>query len=417
MGAASVGRLQLAISMGLMDAVNRYDEPVDCTGLCMEAAAFGRQDVLEMAVREDVKCVQDRSEDQDGVQRVSPLHCTQVLRGAAWGGQVMLMQWLMASGCAFDGETMGAAASARCREAVELLRREGCEWDCICDETGELQLGSTMVDALEGYCLCGPHRVPGERPADLSFVRWLRRQGAPWSTSSLSGLIRCEHVEMSTLQWARNDGCPISDSAGCAAARVGRTDILSWLESLDALPRSKELITEAAREGHLEAVVWLRSHGCRWGAKATTSAAMGDHLATLQWAVANGCPWCPTVVADTAVHAHQYDEDKATGSPLVIAWLRQQGHSQVDWTKVQWEAHHKRMRFNYQVREQIKDEERMHNDDSSELGSSDADGDSAVEQDTSSVDSVDLDTPGPGDYFEQFGPGSGDADADAVVHR
>ena len=84
---------------------------------------------------------------------------------------------------------------------------------------------------------------------------------------------------------------------------------------------------------------------------------------------------------------------------------------------MQWEAHHKRMRFNYQVREQIKDEERMHNDDSSELGSSDADGDSAVEQDTSSVDSVDLDTPGPGDYFEQFGPGSGDADADAVVHR
>ena len=32
---------------------------------------------------------------------------------------------------------------------------------------------------------------------------------------------------------------------------------------------------------------------------------------------------------------------------------------------MQWEAHHKRMRFNYQVREQIKDEERMHNDDSS----------------------------------------------------
>ena len=52
-------------------------------------------------------------------------------------------------------------------------------------------------------------------------------------------------------------------------------------------------------------------------------------------------------------------------------------------------------RFNYQVREQIKDEERMHNDDSSELGSSDADGDSAVEENTSSVDSVDLNyTPG-----------------------
>ena len=255
---------------------------------------------------------------------------------------MMLMQWLMASGCAFDGETMGAAASARCREAVELLRREGCEWDCICDETGELQLGSTMVDALEGYCLCGPHRVPGERPADLSFVRWLRRQGAPWSTSSLSGLIRCEHVEMSTLQWARNDGCPISDSAGCAAARVGRTDILSWLESLDALPRSKELITEAAREGHLEAVVWLRSHGCRWGAKATTSAAMGDHLATLQWAEwmslvpncggrhggarasirrgqGNGLPASDSMAAPTGPQPGGLDEGAVGGSPQTDA--------------------------------------------------------------------------------------------------
>ena len=431
MGAASVARLELALSLGLTDVnLNRWNEPLDLTGLCVEAAAFGRRDVLERAVEEGVTCRQECTDDdeaclEDGKKPVSPLLCTRVLQGAAWGGQLSTMQWLVGTQWEqlttqlFDGDTMGAAAVAQCREAITWLRGEGCEWDGDPDgdcEDGRVLVGSTLDSALDGYCLVGPFK--GERPVDLSFVRWLRELGAPWSKSSLSKLIGCPHVDVSTLQWAREDGCPMSKKwryepgtrEGIAAASNGRTDILAWLDALDGLPRSKALCEAAAREGHQEALVWLRSRGCRWGPSTVTRAAKGDHVTLVQWAVANGCPWCPTVVAEVAVHGYQH-------APRVVEWLRRQGHRQVDWSAQEWEAHQNRSRFNAQVHEQIKDETRrraqaqeQEDDDNSDLGSADggdsADDGSVFDDDASSVDSVEATTPGPGDFYEQVLPGN-----------
>ena len=156
-------------------------------------------------------------------------------------------------------------SSGCCREAIEWLRAEGCEWDGEDDEDddGLPRAGRTMDAALDGYCLSGPWALAGERPPDLSFVRWLKGLGAPWSSGSFSRLVGCKGVDLSTLQWALDDGCPLCDSAGIAAASAGRTDILSWLDSLGALSRRKGLCMAAASDGHLETLTWLRSRGCR----------------------------------------------------------------------------------------------------------------------------------------------------------
>ena len=430
MGAASVARLELALSLGLTDEnLNHWNEPLDLTALCVEAAAFGRRDVLERAVEEGVTCRQElKSTDDDDYMPVSPLLCTRVLQGAAWGGQLSTMQWLVGTQWdqlttqLFDGDTMGAAVDAQCREAITWLRGEGCEWDGF--EDGRVLVGSTLDSALDGYCLIGPFK--GQRPVDLSFVRWLRELGAPWSKSSLSKLIGCPHVDMTTLQWAQADGCPMSKKwryepgtrEGIAAASNGRIDILAWLDAQDGLPRSKALCEAAAREGHQEALVWLRSRGCRWGPSTVTRAAKGDHVTLVQWAVANGCPWCPTVVAEVAVHGYQHaDTGTDINAPRVVEWLRGQGHRQVDWSAEEWVAHQNRSRFNAQVHEQIKDETRrraqaqeQEDDDNSDLGSADggdsADDGSVFDDDASSVDSVEATTPGPGDFYEQVLPGN-----------
>ncbi|EOD39055.1 hypothetical protein EMIHUDRAFT_109075 [Emiliania huxleyi CCMP1516] len=242
MGSASVARLELAIELGLLDC----GDSIDLTDLCVEAAAFGRRKVLERAVAEGVRC---STYDFDEA-RVPLVRSTKVLRGAAYGGQLDTMQWLASCGSRPDGGVMEAAARARSREAVIWLREQGCEWDEM-DHAGAVEVGSAINGSLEGYCFYGPWSGR-ERPADLSFVRWLRELGAPWSSHTLSRLIECAHVDMRDLHWAVADDCPLSDGAGLSAATAGRVDILSWLDALDALPRSKKLTQAAASGGHLE---------------------------------------------------------------------------------------------------------------------------------------------------------------------
>jgi hypothetical protein len=290
------------------------------------------------------------------------------------------------------------------------LREAGCEWDCEeDDEDDAINLGSAIDAAIEGYCLCGPWHGRA-RPADLAFVRWLRELGAPWSSNALCRLIESEGVATSTLEWALANDCPMCARAGLSAAEAGRVDILRWLDGLDALPRSKKLTQAAARGGHLEALCWLRSHGCRWGPGAITEAAGRDHLHVVEWGVANGCPWCPTVVADAALIARDSGTGEVTGAPRVIAWLRRHGHDQVDWSEAQWEPHRTRLQFNYRMREHMKDAEwarrqrqSQHSDSNLESSDGEGGGDSA-DDDVSSVDSVDATTPKPGDDYEQFGP-------------
>lgn len=379
MGSASVARLELAIELGLLDC----GDPIDLTDLCVEAAAFGRRKVLERAVAEGVRC---STYDFDEA-RVPLVRSTKVLRGAAYGGQLGTMQWLASCGSRPDGGVMEAAARARSREAVIWLREQGCEWDEM-DHAGAVEVGSAINGSLEGYCFYGPWSGR-ERPADLSFVRWLRELGAPWSSHTLSRLIECAHVDMRDLHWAVADDCPLSDGAGLSAATAGRVDILSWLDALDALPRSKKLTQAAASGGHLEALAWLRSNGCRWGGATVREAASRDHVHVVEWAVANGCPWCPTVVADAAVSARNYVSDSTfTGAPRVVAWLRQHGHSQVDWSEAQWEPHRKRKQMMYDVYYQTCNYTNDSADD---------------DDDVSSVDWVDATTPRAGDDYEQFG--------------
>ena len=47
---------------------------------------------------------------------------------------------------------------------------------------------------------------------------------------------------------------------------------------------------QAAENGHLEVLRWLRENGCPWDFTTCSSAAKNGHLEVLQWACENGCP-------------------------------------------------------------------------------------------------------------------------------
>ena len=60
---------------------------------------------------------------------------------------------------------------------------------------------------------------------------------------------------------------------------------------LTGLPESKDVCSLAAQGGHLSTLQWARANGCEWDSDTCAFAAEGGHLPTLQWARENGCEW------------------------------------------------------------------------------------------------------------------------------
>ena len=67
-------------------------------------------------------------------------------------------------------------------------------------------------------------------------------------------------------------------------------------------PWDKTACANAARNGHLEVIQWLRAKGCPWDKTTCNNAALGGHLEMLKWARANCCPWdaekCASLAAE-----------------------------------------------------------------------------------------------------------------------
>ena len=332
MGSASVARLELAIELGPLDC----GDPLD---LCVEAAAFGRRKVLERAVTEGVRCSTYDSDEA----RVPLVRSTEVLRGAAYGGQLGTMQWLASCGSRPDGGVMVAAASARSREAVVWLREQGCEWDKMDHADGAVEVGSAIDGSVEGYCFCGPWSGR-ERPADLSFVRWLRELGAPWSSHTLSRLIDCAHADMRGLHWAVADDCPLSDGAGLSAAL---TSSRGWTRSMRCHG------ARSSRRPRRPAATWRRSLG------SGAMAAAGEVGRSQRPRAATTCTWCSGPWQTDARGAPPWWRTRRSARGITRAILRSLEHhawlrSQVDWSEAQWEPHPKRKQMMYDVYYQMR---------------------------------------------------------------
>lgn len=62
-----------------------------------------------------------------------------------------------------------------------------------------------------------------------------------------------------------------------------------WLRG-EGCPLDEQTCREAARGGHLAALVWAREAGCPWGASTARKAARCGHRHWLRWAIRNDCP-------------------------------------------------------------------------------------------------------------------------------
>ncbi len=101
----------------------------------------------------------------------------------------------------------------------------------------------------------------------------------------------------------------ISDKAAVdAAARGGHVPLLVWLrEQEPPYQYSSNTMAAAARGCHVETLRWLRGHGCNlgWSEAVTYEAASGGHMALLQYATAEGCPWGTDYMCSAAAESGQ----------------------------------------------------------------------------------------------------------------
>ena len=87
------------------------------------------------------------------------------------------------------------------------------------------------------------------------------------------------------------------------AALNGHLEVVKYLRLLD-IPWDEETCAYAALNGHLELLKWARTNQCPWNERTCANAAKNGHLELLKWARANQCPWNEWTCAIAAMNGH-----------------------------------------------------------------------------------------------------------------
>ncbi len=130
------------------------------------------------------------------------------------------------------------------------------------------------------------------------------------------------------------------------AARDGKFVLLKSLHAIapvwQSSRASKAVCAQAAAEGHLEILMWLRINGYPWDTQTCSKAAIGGHRDVLRLAFQEGCPMSPATINHAAAHGY-WDivvwaqahgcpmnatlcaELASCGNLMMLEWARKQG--------------------------------------------------------------------------------------------
>jgi ankyrin repeat protein len=153
----------------------------------------------------------------------------------------------------------------------------------------------------------------------IYVLEWMRQHGAKDFAFQDCAQKAAECGKLSVLEWLQRQQLPIEDmeSCFCNAANNGHTNVLDWLLHHDGFHLYRNLMDSAARFGHiklmkialergvqmntktcaiaafngrLNALQWLRLHGCQWDGNVIHWAQENDNQEVVDWAKRNGCP-------------------------------------------------------------------------------------------------------------------------------
>ena len=152
---------------------------------------------------------------------------------------------------------------------------------------------------------------------DIEVLKWMKSQGCEWNERIGAGAAKKGHLE--TLKFLRSDGCSFNEDIFFNAIQSGNFDMVEYCVNNDPsseysfyeyaiakfddpipviklfqkkqYPSNSSACAQAAREGDLRLLRWLRFQGYPWDEKTCTAAVRNDDLDILKYAHENGCEW------------------------------------------------------------------------------------------------------------------------------
>ena len=124
---------------------------------------------------------------------------------------------------------------------------------------------------------------------NLEAIKALRAKNHPWNEWTVYAAARNGHIEVT--KWLMDNHCPWDKGVVGEAAMGGQLKMLEWLVGDLHLPLSEICCLNAASNGDIETLKWLRAHNCPWNSSVSDHAAEAGQVELLKWAVENGAPW------------------------------------------------------------------------------------------------------------------------------
>ncbi|KXZ52117.1 hypothetical protein GPECTOR_10g1140 [Gonium pectorale] len=205
------------------------------------------------------------------------------------------LAWLLDRGYLADKDAASRALEANNAAALELLLQRGLR-----PEPGSVAYaaGAGCLEALKTLLEHGC-------PLDAAGVARAAAEGGQlrvlvWAVEQLGASVQDPPVvdaavrgcDLEALRWLRQHGCPLDGAwLALSAAQRGQLAVLAWAaEELGASLQSAALMDAAAASGRKEVMAWLRERGCPWGTGAFALATGAGCEAALEWLVEQGCP-------------------------------------------------------------------------------------------------------------------------------
>jgi hypothetical protein len=149
---------------------------------------------------------------------------------------------------------------------------------------------STLQWAREQGCPWDSHASKAAAGAGhLAVLQWLRQERCHWDDQTLTIAAGRGHLEV--FEWGLRHGCPGSSAWVCwVVAAIGKLEMLQCIRR-NGCPWDASVCAAAAGSGNLLMLQWAREHGCPWDQGTCQVAARDGHVEVLQWSWDEGCPW------------------------------------------------------------------------------------------------------------------------------
>jgi hypothetical protein len=224
-----------------------------------------------------------------------PRLCVQrqhLIKGAAAGAHMHVMQFLHEEGCAWDSDVCAAAARYGHLTTLKWLHDQGCPWDPV--YITDYAAASGSIEMLlylqqQGLQFDEDTMSGAAGQGHLAVCQFLAGEGCTWSEYAAECAASSGHL--STLRWLHESGCPWESTTICAeAACSGILELLQYVMQQGGI-LSGEVMNAAEGRGYLSMCAFLHTEQCPWDTSTCKTAAEGGYVDTLRWLHEQGCPW------------------------------------------------------------------------------------------------------------------------------